>query len=62
MAGRKHKRNPIPKNGQLLMLLFADFQVVISNTTCNLQLAAYKLNNNRTLFNDICTEIKTDGM
>ena len=44
------------------MLLFADIQVVISNTTCNLELAAYKLNNNRTLFNDICAEIKTDVM
>lgn len=44
------------------MLLFADVQVEISNTICNLQLTAYKLNNNTTLFNDICTEIKTDGM
>ena len=35
---------PLPNNQQLLMLLFANNQVIISNTEDNLQKAAYKLN------------------
>ena len=35
---------PLPKNQQLLMLLFADNEVIISNTEDNLQKAVYKLN------------------
>jgi hypothetical protein len=34
---------PLPKNQQLLTLLFANNQVTISNTEDNLQKAAYKL-------------------
>ena len=35
---------PLPKNQQLLKLLFADDQVIIPNRENNLQKAAYKLN------------------
>jgi Reverse transcriptase (RNA-dependent DNA polymerase). len=38
------KEIPLSKNQQLLRLLFADDQVIISNTEDNLQKAAYKLN------------------
>jgi len=41
------------------MLLFADDQVIISNTEYNLQKAEYKLNNKRIWF--IYTENKTYG-
>jgi hypothetical protein len=34
---------PLPKNQLLLMLLFADDQVIISNKEYNLQEAEYKL-------------------
>jgi hypothetical protein len=44
MVQRRHKRISTSKNQQLLTLLFADDQVMISNTQDNLQKAAYKLN------------------
>jgi hypothetical protein len=44
MAKRGHNRNSNLKNQQLLTLLFADGQVIISNTEDNLQKAAHKLN------------------
>jgi hypothetical protein len=50
---------PLPKNQLLLMLLFADDQVTISNTEYNLQKVEYKLNNKRIWF--IYTENKIYG-
>ena len=44
MEERRHKRNPTFKNQQLLILLFADEQITISNTEDNLLKAVYKLN------------------
>jgi len=52
---------PLPKIQQLATLLFADDQVVISNTEENLQRAAYKLKQIITVNNHICTENKTGG-
>lgn len=43
MAKRRHNRTPTPKNQQLLTLLFADDQVIISNTEDNLQKAEHNL-------------------
>jgi hypothetical protein len=62
MAERRDQRNSTSKNQQLLMLLFVENEVIISNTEENLQKTVYKLNNNRTLFKYICTENKTDGI
>jgi hypothetical protein len=43
MAKRRHKKGiPLPKNQQLLTLLFPDEQVTIPNTKDNLQKAAHK--------------------
>ena len=53
---------PLSKNKLLLTLLFGDHQVIIFNTEDNLQKATCKLNHNRTWFNYICTENKTDGI
>jgi len=44
MAERRHQMNSTSKNQQLLMLLFVDKEVLISNTEDNLQKAVYKLN------------------
>jgi ribosomal protein RSM22 (predicted rRNA methylase) len=44
MAERRHNRNPLSKKQQLLTLLFADDQVIISNTEGTLQKAVHKLN------------------
>ena len=44
MAERRHQRNSTSKNQQLLMLLFVDNEVIISNTEDNVQKAVYKLN------------------
>jgi hypothetical protein len=53
---------PLSKNKQLLTLLFADDQVIISNTDY-LQKAVHKLNEIITMwFNYICTENKISGI
>jgi hypothetical protein len=55
-------RIPLSKN-KLLTLLFADDQVIISNTEDNLQRAAHKLNQIITIwFNCICTENKINDI
>jgi hypothetical protein len=58
MAKRRHNRNPtFQKNKRLLTLLFADDQLIISNTEDKLQKVAHKLNQIITIwFNYICTE------
>jgi hypothetical protein len=43
MVEKRHQRILLPKYQQLLILLFANDQVIISNRKDNLQKAAYKL-------------------
>jgi hypothetical protein len=63
MTERRHKRKCTFKNQQLLTLLLANDQLIISSTEDILQKAAYKLNkiiteHSLTLF----TENKSDGI
>jgi hypothetical protein len=56
------KGTPLSKNKQLLTLLFADIQVILSNTEDNLQKAAHKLNQIITEYSLTISVQKTKSM